>query len=395
MKHRDIKYFGDWAAFHRPISDEAQLVKLDSKQLKKSEDRGFERLRLIINEFREQSGVNEIAISLGVDLEDIGNELEFNLGYREFDAAVEIDPGAITTFKNNGAVWELAVNFPGRVNIRNCIIDRLIVKGNTESLHVSGCWIGRIEFSASDNNIQNLEFKDTIVGRVSLTNRKIVSLEVIGGAVLDLYVPPPGQPNPFLGNVVIDTATYLPVRTDRNLITREADSILFRGPQNYRSLRSHLEQIENNPMASFIRSKELAAERIYDKGLIWLFSFFYMVFGSYGQSAGRPLFCFLSGYIAVSWAIGYFDGASLGLSNEHYSGVWEHLTRNDVVGQYARGFALPIQSLGNPFSWINPRKLLVSNDVVITAILFLHGVFSLGMLFLAGLSIRRRFKISS
>lgn len=286
-------------------------------------------------------------------------------------------------------------------------IDTLSIE-NFEALH---CIINQEHprsVSIKDANIVNLSVGVKARTSLTLVNCKIGRLTVESGSVrdmsikncliLDMKVPPPDDVNPVSGSVEIDHESHFS--------TYKSDDRMFRGAQCYTSFRSHLETLENAPMAALFRALELKAELQNDRGLNRIANRLYGISANYGLSPGKPLAIAVAIYAAMVVAIFIWDDGSTGLSPDRYKGYLSGLLGQCTLfvdTQYgpeiclerlARSAFLPFQSIGGPIVFFSANKLVVANYIWTSGALVLQGIFTDIMIFISILSIRRRFKLT-
>lgn len=264
-----------------------------------------------------------------------------------------------------GSLQEILIEVQSqRVSLRDCHLARLEVRPGLTCpvLELTNCWIGQLVLGAN----------------------AIVNLTVERGAIFHLACPAPGSTNPFSGTVVLDANAYWPISRRR--------SRLFEGPQPYRNLRAHLEQLDNIPAANLMRRLQLRSEREDDQGVSWFVSWIYGTFANYGTAPGRPLLYAVFLY-AITFAVIYaFDGGAPGQPDYLYSG-FDRLLIDPLHGDVYRSLMLPLQSITNPFGLLSVRKLVVPMSGFGAILLGVQGLATALLLFLCALSIRRRFKV--
>ncbi len=251
-------------------------------------------------------------------LENLGSAREANLAINE---AINSHPATITSreaydypadlrlpaansfrpFASDGLypVFSLTLNSQAHSQIAGGFFHQIEIRDHQRSVSLSGCAIANLQLLVGDGPF-SLRLTDCWVGNLTLHGESLSHLEVVRGAILNIKCPLPGRENPFAGDVIIARSVHLPTQNTANSV--------FQGPQSYRSMRSHLEENQNWPMASLMRSKELSAERQLDTGLTKLVSWFYWIAANYGTSPGRPILWLVAAYIICALAIWQFDG---------------------------------------------------------------------------------------
>ena len=282
-------------------------------------------------------------------------------------------------------IFNLTLNGEAHSQIAGGFFHQIDIRSFQPSVSLSGCAIANLQL-LSNRPPLSLRLTDCWVGNLTLLGESLSHLEVVRGAILNIKCPLPGRENPFAGDVKIAHSVHLP--------THNTENSVFQGPQSYRSMRSHLEENQNWPMASLMRSKELSAERQLDTGLTKLVSWFYWIAANYGTSPGRPILWLVAAYIICALAIWQFDGGgALGLPETAYTG-WRAILLDENLGPVARSLLLPLQSLLSPFGGLGVRRLIVAATSCGSVILVIQGILSVLLLFLSGISIRRRFRMT-
>jgi hypothetical protein len=243
-----------------------------------------EAIKNIINEAINKS--LETPIYLVTDIESVENKLSFdfsNADGRAFDPKkIKVDQ------KCNISTWEAQ---KGDLLIKGAIVGKLNININEyQSINLENCCIYEIVVNL-DTKV-NLTLNRCLIGKLVLWKNSINNLSINEGAIISMLSPPPGVDNPFKGSVTFDSV-YFPTKK----------SLLFKGPQQYRNLRSHFEALQNTPAANLMREKELASEREADKGLSKVFSWLYFIISNYGTKPGKPLWWLLGVYVLMSLII--------------------------------------------------------------------------------------------
>lgn len=231
----------------------------------------------------------------------------------------------------------------------------------------------------------NLVLTNCLVGRVELGETTIKNFTVNGGSIRSMQCPPPKSGNPFTGSVTFDKNVEFPRSRSR--------SALFEGPQQYRSLRAHLEELENAPAVARMRALELAAERESDEGLTLFVNWVYGTFADYGLDPGRPLKVAGALYIIAAIIIFIGDGGAPGMLTELYKGWQTVLIEPGVWSEVRRSLLLPLQSLANPFGLFGARKLIVPATGWGQVLLAIQGLACDVLLAMSIIAIRKRFKL--
>lgn len=257
-------------------------------------------------------------------------------------------------------------------------------------LKCKGCWIKRLE--VANGASVDIELTDCWIGELRLHGEKCIErLNVNGGTIRSVVCGAPGEANPFSGSVTISHSVVFPT---------SPRSKIFKGAQGYRSLRAHLEHLENTPAANLMRRLELETERHYEdrqvKGVNFIVSWIYGFFADYGLSPGRPLVWALSVWLIASAVVFCTDGGAYIEPDleVRYFGWREILTRDDDVGRLVRSAILPIQTAFNPLGIFGTRLLVTASEWWTQAWLTFSGFFIDALLLMSIFGVRKRFKLN-
>jgi hypothetical protein len=226
--------------------------------------------------------------------------------------------------------------------------------------------------------------EDTFIGDLVLYGQNFTSLYVSGGGILNIQCDVPGGNNPIVGSAVIRRSTYFPHEVGLRL----------KGPQPYRNMRHHMEALQNGPAASLFFTLEQAVERKLHRAfsIDRLISWLYGALSDYGSSAQRPFWYFL-GLFALSCAIVFLSDGAI-FSDGLNTSSWElDMMGDGCPARMLRAIVLTGQATLNPLGVFGTRGLLIAKYKFLEAWLFLDGVFSVLLLALFLLAIRRRFKM--
>lgn len=246
------------------------------------------------------------------------------------------------------------------LRLTNCVIAELHIAEGCEA-HITECWIGKLVLPESAAS----------------------SLHISGGSVRCIQCPPPKAKSPFSGTVQFSGV---------NLPTSRRWK-LFPGPQPYRSLRAHLEALQNIPMAQLMRAKELASELEDEKGLIRFVNWFNGFFSEYGLAPERPLVWASAIWLAASTLTMMVNGADLAVPPDQLHGWQNGLEGPTLHARILRAATLATQAI-NPLSLLETRKLVTASGVGWGALMSVAGLIIDFLLALTFLGVRKRFKMS-
>lgn len=292
------------------------------------------------------------------------------------------------------AFWErgiyhldIAQGISGILAIENISIHRLNIDNISEfpvRMHLECCNIGSLSIGRRElySGCIELECVNTNIGRLEMKETPLHSLNMVGGCILGIECPPPGEKSPVSGDVTF-TNVFFP---------RNTNDCFLSGAQAYRSFRHHLMVLQNIQAANLIRSVELAVERETDYGMNKLLSWVYELFSDSGSSTWRPIAWLLGLFVISTLAIFWTGGTAQGLPDAAiYSGWRSVLVEPDSSAWQAAYLAF--QPVINPLGMFSSKALLVPKNGWIVALLMVQGLLSPILIALFIFSVRRRFRL--
>jgi len=230
----------------------------------------------------------------------------------------------------------------------------------------------------------SLTFRHTWIGEVTLLASSLHDLTIEKGCgILDFICPSPDEQIPFTGSVKIS----------RDLFVPRSSKYPVGGAQPYRNLRYHLARLENAPAATFFHAAEESIDREGDDWFTRVLSYLYQWASGFGSSPGRPLLWILVLWLLNSAIVYGINGAELARETSAYFGWQEALTDQGEEGRVLRSLHLAAPRILNPFGIFGARALLVAKWTALNIWLSGSGIASAGLIALAILSIRRRFRL--
>ena len=118
------------------------------------------------------------------------------------------------------------------ITIKRASIREVIISNNIKEVTFIKCDLGKLTVSSS----AVLRLRNCRIGLLEFTGKSVKSLFIEKCIIHSVRCPVPGEENPFLGSVEL---------SDTKFITLEYESKLYQGPQQFRNLRFHLEELEN------------------------------------------------------------------------------------------------------------------------------------------------------
>jgi len=299
-------------------------------------------------------------------------------------------PNATSAFsEDDPKQWHmnsLTVTGGQRVTLREGRIRSLSLTESVPYLDAESTWIG--DLSVQHDSRATISLKNCWVGTVQLQSHCIRNLSIEGGYIGLVECPPPKTKNPFTGTVIISPKVCLP--------TSQKRSALFQGSQQYRNLRSHLEELENSPAADLMRTLELASERAEEQGfsLVKAYSWFYEKASGYGLKPGRALWLAVGLYLVSAFLVFLFDAATTlpPSSAELYVGWRADWRLDNFFSRAYRSFALSLQSIVNPFNVFGPRNLIIAATGLTKVLITTQGIVCDVLIGMAIFGIRKRMK---
>lgn len=269
-------------------------------------------------------------------------------------------------------------------------------------LDIKGAFIGDMNIRASAKNsdylfedcyIRSLEIENTLFNNLVIKNCVVGFLKLGKSSIENLYIknswicliqcPPTYDANPFLGTVSFEQV---------KLPTSVLHSMLSGGAQQYRNLRAHLLALQNAPAANLMHAKELASERETEKGLSWVFNWFYYLASNYGTKPGLPILWAILLYLILSAGNFWFDSGTPKNPNDLIG--WQTLLRGEAENHFYRAYFLPIQSMFNPWGVFSIKVLVACKTTLGQILNSSVGLTIDGLIAFTIFALRKRFKLS-
>lgn len=271
-----------------------------------------------------------------------------------------------------------------RLSIRWAVIEELHVSHSIKELILENCCIGKILF---EERTLSVDIYNSWFGYFNLGPTSIINLWIGGGWLCAINCPPAyvHEENPFLGSVDF---------VDVNLPTSPKQSLIYKGTQQYRTLRAHFERLQNGPMAGLMRAKELASERESDSGVSWLFNWVYCVASGYGRKPGWA-FIWSMVFLALNiMVLTGFDGVRVDSQNLT-QGAWQlEWQGDDFLSQFVRASILTLQTVINPFTIFLAKSAFKFKSLYGLIHTFLFVILADAAFVFGSLAIRKRLKFS-
>ena len=276
------------------------------------------------------------------------------------------------------------------VTVKNAVIGDLRISNHAQKIVLENCCIRNLSISnpQSRNAELFLDMRNCQIGKLEVSDQSTKSLEATGCAIYAVDCKTPGKGNPFSGSVnFFDTRFVIPTY----------ESKLYPGPQQFRNLRSHLEELENELEAGKMRSLELKAERRHEvSGINKFFSWYQDKSSDYGQAPARPLCWALCLYLIMVGLVLIFDLAApeARAPGDFFEKGWKSILLEDSVwGKLSRSFILPGQYIVSPLGILGTQTLLVSKSGWWNIGLSGVGLLCDFLIATSFLAIRKRFKL--
>ncbi len=370
--------FDRWCNWPEPKTSEHHVLSkfIQSEGRRDSSDKHDRFVEMVVN----KSIGNSINLTFDSHLKNQNHELN----YSKPEGAPD-NPRSINE-ESKSHIHSFLAFRRGNFFIRSAIIRqaRFNVGG---SIFLENCCVARLEFARAEEADQSdvIGLTNCWIGELIIGGKSINNLFVRGGWICSITCPAPDEENPFKGTVYFQDVS-LPIFSDFNS--------LFKGPQQYRNLRKHLDSLHNTPMVSLMRAKELASERQIDTGFSWLFSWLYFQISDYGLNPAKA-FRIWMGLVLVTFLLLFMnDSGTAGLKPEFYNGWRKILIDDGVRGELSRSFSLVFQSMLNPLGILGPYKVVIPKTTFWKIWLTIHGVFADGAFAFFVFAIRKRFKFS-
>lgn len=370
FKKRPLREFNNWCLSENPNLKKALNLEGYFTNLPNDEFRNPMREKFRNDVFSE---VWNGPINIAINVEDNQKVWEF-----DFD---KFEKTNIETKKrlpdSSPEIYNLTINKESKLIVKGAKIYAASV-GNGGELILENCQIKKLQCGKRSN----IFIKKCWVGEMNLQTKEINNLTIESSWIFSILSL--AELNPFSGSVLF---------SDVHFVTSAKHSSLFKGPQQFRNLRSHFEKIQNGPAASLMRAKELDSERKNEKGVSKIFSWIYWFFSNYGLNPGRPLIFLLGFFLITAGFVYSYDKGTLTPREEYLTG-WQTRLKNGKEGSlFLRSIILPIQSMVNPFGLFNINKPLVPASLLGKLFLTIYGIVADSLIAFTIFGIRKRFKI--
>lgn len=258
----------------------------------------------------------------------------------------------------NSSVGTLTLDSVGVVRLENCTIGRLIISGNVAP-----------DITVSGGRILVIDVEEKLDLR---------SLELSGVQI-----------------------SKHPMKTAK--APKDLPAWLRLDAVSFRRLHKWAQDKEDAKLAHQMRGHQLSVDYYLADGTEKPLLRLWWLFGNYGLSLWRPLLWLLLAF-AVFVNLLLWSGSVAGIDPTpavatystagQLSDGWRSVLVGDEVGaRLARAIVGATESIFSPVNVFSTRKLVVPSEPWVAVFQFFYSYFCLGMIFLFGFSVRRRFKI--
>jgi hypothetical protein len=278
-----------------------------------------------------------------------------------------------------------------RLELANAQIRTLHVD-SSENVSITKSRIGVLEVNIS-NAVRNLGISNCNIGRLELTGTGQHSDILISDThISELQI----SSNFSAKEVWLDRVTF---EVDRLIATR-ADNLkqIEDGdlPRLNRSSFAHLydwaERQGNSEVAHLARGRELALQKAHAKGAESVVLTLWGVFSDFGNSFWRPL-KWIGFLIPMFSLVLWSTGTDAGFACSSDCGWRENLIGEDASAQLLRGVVGALEGIFSPFSVFSQRSLVIPISPWVAGLKIAYSYLCLGLVFLFGFAVRRRFKM--
>ncbi|WP_141104891.1 hypothetical protein [Thioclava sp. IC9] len=163
--------------------------------------------------------------------------------------------------------------------------------------------------------------------------------------------------------------------------------------ESYAQLNNWAEKKGNSKLAHFARGHELSIEKEDAERAEKFFFVLWSSLSDYGLSFWRPLIILFLTLLLLSTLL-FATGTTLFRSDiNSYAGWQGSMVGNSLAAQSIRALVGSIEGIFSPFSLFSARRLVVPCQPWVAFIQFFVSYFSIGLVFLFGFAVRRRFKV--
>ncbi|MGI3163338.1 hypothetical protein [Pseudooceanicola sp. 200-1SW] len=243
-----------------------------------------------------------------------------------------------------------------------------------------------------------VRLEDCRVGRLIISGDGEPDIVLYGGRVLVIEV----QDEPSLRSLNLSGVQISKHPMKASKAPEDLPAWLRLDAVSFRRLHKWAQDKEDAKLAHQMRGHQLSVDYYLADGPEKPFLRLWWLFGNYGLSLWRPLLWLLLAF-AVFMDLLLWSGSVSGIdpvpaatssTAGQLSEGWRSVLVGDEMGaRLARAIVGATESIFSPVNVFSTRKLVVPSEPWVAVFQFFYSYFCLGMIFLFGFSIRRRFKI--
>ncbi|WP_029375386.1 hypothetical protein [Oceanicola sp. S124] len=183
---------------------------------------------------------------------------------------------------------------------------------------------------------------------------------------------------------------------------QQAPSWIFFDSVSFRGLHKWAQEKEDTKLAHQMRGHQLSVDYYLVDRSERPFLTLWWLFGNYGLSLWRPLLWLLLSFAVfmnLLLCFGSVPGIEpMAVASDVPAGSvadgWRNvLFGDDMRAQFSRAVVGATESIFSPVNVFSTRKLVVPKEAWVAVVQFFYSYLCLGLIFLFGFSIRRRFKV--
>ncbi|MCA1336628.1 hypothetical protein [Pseudooceanicola marinus] len=284
------------------------------------------------------------------------------------------------------------------------------------TLRVKDCTLRNLLFGSLTLHAQGtVRLEDCRVGRLVLSGNGEPDIVLSGGRVLVIEVQ--DEPNLRSLNLSGVQISRQPVKVSQ--IPKDLPAWLRLDAVSFRRLHKWAQDKEDVKLAHQMRGHQLSVDYYLSDRTERPFMYLWRLFGNYGLSLWRPMAWLLASNLlfgtllyctgtvatdavlpvanAVAPGTDAANAATLaadGIAAAEASLGWRSVLIGDGQGaQLSRAIVGATEAIFSPVNVFSIRKLVLPTEPWVAVVQFLYSYLCLGLIFLFGFSIRRRFKI--
>jgi len=263
----------------------------------------------------------------------------------------------------------------------------VISDGFTGHIWFMNCWIRRLVFETNNSDQRpSVHIDNTWVGYPEFNPRSCGELRMTGGGMCRISCTPSSPTNPDFSNPFTGDVSFF-----QNPSLRSAGGNVSDDTQLYRNARIHLSELGNVEAEKYIQAFENRMDRPNRGFFIRTISGLYDALSFYGTMPGRTFVWLLGLSVYTTVMLFSIDGAVPAIECKNAIGWHASLCGEGWGARFYRAVSLGMQPLWAPFTFFKQDGAVIASSFGLTVWLSLQSLFSVGMLAVIAIGIRRKF----